>query len=55
MKDREYTFRGACTYCSCPEYANDDSGSIKCADCKCAATRHRVVPTLGSKFFKVFF
>ena len=40
MKDKDLYFRGACSSCDCPEYAND--GRINCADCKCPASRHRI-------------
>jgi len=40
MKDADSYFRGACNSCECQEYAND--GGIKCADCKCPASRHKL-------------
>jgi len=42
MKDKESIFRGACTRCQCPEYCFDGK-NLKCADCKCPATRHRSI------------
>ena len=40
MKDKDSYFRGACNSCECEEYAND--GGIRCADCACPASRHKL-------------
>lgn len=40
MKDKDSYFRGACNSCNCQEYAND--GGIRCGDCRCPASRHKL-------------